>query len=62
MIQAYLDYLDTSPQNSVAFEARFARKDCTPCPFRALCTKAKQEPRIIGLLPREQHEVPQSAR
>ena len=33
-----------------------------PCPFRARCTKAKQEPRIIGLLPREQHEALQAAR
>ena len=53
---------NTYPQNGVAFEARFARKDCTPCPFRTRCTKAKREPRIIGLLPREQHEALQAAR
>jgi Transposase DDE domain len=34
----------------------------TPCPFRPQCTRAKQEPRIIGLLPREQHEALQAAR
>jgi transposase len=53
---------NTTPQSGMAFEARLARKDCTPCPFRAQCTKAKQEPRIIGLLPREQHEALQAAR
>jgi transposase len=53
---------NTYPQSGMAFEARFARKYCTPCPFRARCTKAKQEPRIIGLLPREQHEALQAAR
>src|SRR5262245_39369609 len=53
---------NTYPPSGMAFEARFARKDCTPCPFRAQCTKSKQEPRIIGLLPREQHEALQAAR
>lgn len=53
---------NTYPQNGQAFEARFARKDCTPCPFRPQCTKAKQEPRIMGLQAREQHEVLQAAR
>lgn len=37
------------PKNGVVWEARFARQDCTPCPFRARCTHAKVEPRIIGL-------------
>src|SRR5262249_20329513 len=46
----------------VVFEARFARADCTPCPLRARCTRSKQEPRIIGLLPRGQHEALQAAR
>lgn len=53
---------NTYPPSGMAFEARFARKDCTPCPFRGRCTKSKQEPRIIGLLPREQHEALQAAR
>jgi hypothetical protein len=44
---------NTYPQNGMAYEARFSRKDCTPRPFRAHCTKAKQEPRIIGLQTRE---------
>jgi transposase len=53
---------NTSPKNGMVFEARFARKDCTPCPHRSQCTRSKQEPRIIGLLPREQHEALQAAR
>jgi transposase len=53
---------NTYSKNGVAFEARFARKDCTPCPFRPQCTKAKREPRIIGLQLREHHEALQAAR
>jgi transposase len=53
---------NTYPKNGMMFEARFSRADCTPCPFRPQCTKAKQEPRIIGLQAREQHEVLQAAR
>jgi len=36
-------------QNGIIWEARFARKDCSPCPHRAQCTRAKVEPRLIGL-------------
>jgi hypothetical protein len=46
---------NTYPKNGCTWEARFARKDCTPCALRARCTKAKAEPRIIGLQPREYH-------
>ncbi|MGZ3434232.1 MAG: IS1182 family transposase [Isosphaeraceae bacterium] len=53
---------NTYPQNGMVFEARFARKDCTPCPFRAQCTKAEKEPRIIGLQARDHHEALQAAR
>jgi transposase len=53
---------NTYPQNGQVFEARFALKDCTPCPFRPQCTKAKLEPRIIGLQAREHHEALQAAR
>lgn len=47
---------------SGAWEARFSRQDCTPCPYRSQCTRAKKEPRIIGLLPRDQYEALQAAR
>jgi transposase len=50
------------PQNGMVFEARFSRKDCTPCPSRARCTKAEKEPRIIELQAREHHEALQGAR
>jgi transposase len=53
---------NTYPKNGMVFEARFARRDCTPCPFRARCTKSEKEPRIIGLQAREHHEALQGAR
>lgn len=46
----------------VVVQARFSAKECTPCPHRAHCTKAKKEPRIIGLQPRDQYEALQAAR
>lgn len=53
---------NTYPKNGMVFEARFARKDCTPCPLRSRCTRAKVEPRIIGLHAREHHEALRDAR
>src|SRR4051812_39684658 len=53
---------NTYPKDGVVIEARFARADCTPCPSRSQCTRSKQEPRIIGLLPREQQEALQATR
>lgn len=53
---------NTYPKNGMVLEARFSRTDCTPCPSRSQCTRSKQEPRIIGLLPREQHEALQATR
>jgi transposase len=50
------------PESGMIFEARFARKDCTPCALRSRCTRAKAEPRIIGLQAREHYEALQSAR
>jgi transposase len=50
------------PKNGCKWEARFARKDCTPCPLRVHCTKAKAEPRIIGLQAQVYHEALQQAR
>ena len=52
----------TNPSSGVDFEARFARRDCTPCPSRDQCTTSKQEPRIIGLQAREYHEALQKMR
>jgi transposase len=53
---------NTWPENGMMFEARFARRDCTPCALRPLCTRAKHEPRIIGLQAREHFEALQGAR
>ena len=50
------------PKNGTVFEARFARRDCTPCSSRPQCTRAKQEPRIVGLQTRENHEALQAMR
>jgi transposase len=49
-------------KNDMAFEVRFSRKDCTPCPLRARCTRAKRERRIIRLQARDQHEALRAAR
>jgi transposase len=53
---------NTYPKNGMAFEARFARKDCTPCSMRSRCTRSQHEPRLIGLQTRENYEALQSAR
>ena len=53
---------NTWPENGMMFEARFARKDCTPCELRTRCTRAKNEPRLIGLQAREYFEALQAAR
>jgi hypothetical protein len=52
----------TYPKSGLMWEVRFARKDCTPCPHRAQCTRAKKEPRLIGLQAREPYEALQAAR
>lgn len=35
----------------------FSLTDCTPCPVRSHCTKAKKAARTLTLRPREQHEL-----
>jgi transposase len=40
----------------------FAAADCTPCPVRAHCTRAKTLPRSLTLQPRAEHEAIQAAR
>jgi transposase len=53
---------NTYPKNGMMWEVRFARKDCTSCVHRLQCTKAKKEPRLLGLQAREQYEALQAAR
>jgi transposase len=57
-----ISWLPNTYKNGIAWEVRFARKDCTPCLHRAQCTRAKKEPRLVGLQEREQHEALQAAR
>ncbi|GIM83041.1 IS1182 family transposase [Salinispora arenicola] len=40
----------------------FSMTDCTPCPVRSRCTRAKTAARTITLRPREQHELLRSLR
>jgi transposase len=40
----------------------FAAADCTPCPVRATCTRAKALPRTLTLQPRAEHEAMVAAR
>jgi transposase len=40
----------------------FAATDCTPCPVREQCTRAKALPRSLTLQPRAEHEAIQAAR
>ena len=51
-----------SPQRGGRWEARLARKDCMSWPHRAQCTRAKKEPRIVGLPAREQYAARHAAR
>jgi transposase len=57
-----ISWLPNTYKNGMTWEVRFARKDCTPCLHRAQCTRAKQEPRLVGLQEREQYEALQAAR
>jgi len=48
----------TDPWGNADVMARFARKDCRACDSPALCTRSKDEPRHLTLLPnRAEHEV-----
>lgn len=40
----------------------FAKADCSPCPSRSQCTKAKIQHRILNLKPQELHQALQQAR
>ena len=41
---------------------QFASRDCTPCPLRSRCTRAKVAPRELVLLPRERFEALRAAK
>ncbi len=46
----------------MVFEARFATRDCFPCPLRPRCTRGKRQPRVVGMQAREHFEALQGAR
>jgi transposase len=48
--------------NQQTVHVRFRHSDCTPCPSRCLCTKAKKDPRELSLRPKEEHLALQTAR
>jgi transposase len=45
-----------------AIHVEFSKRDCTPCPARSDCTRAKREPRQITLHRREVHDALHQAR
>jgi transposase len=49
----------TKPETAVV---RFSRRDCSPCPSRAQCTRRQIEPKELVLQPRLEHEALQTAR
>lgn len=57
---SWLPNIDATKVGS--FQVRFSRADCSACPVRAQCTKAKLEPRILFLQSRAEHDVLQTAR
>jgi transposase len=51
-----------TPAGQPTIHIEFDPVDCTPCPVRGLCTKAKREPREITVRSRSRHEAMQAAR
>ncbi len=41
---------------------QFSGRDCTPCPLRSQCTRAKGAPRELVLLPRDRYEALRAAK
>src|SRR5262249_21960128 len=41
---------------------QFASRDCTPCPLRSRCTRARAAPRELVLLPRARYEALRTAK
>jgi hypothetical protein len=57
---AWYDCVDA--KGKLSHRAQFPKPACGACRVRALCTKAKQEPRRLSLHPRAQHEALYAAR
>ena len=51
-----------TPHGQETITIAFSFGDCTPCPARSLCTRAKATPRSLSLRPEPQHQAIPSAR
>lgn len=51
-----------TPHGQDTIAIAFAFGDCTPCPARSLCTRAKVTPRSITVRPEAQHQAIRRAR
>jgi transposase len=50
------------PNGRETIQVRFRHSDCTPCPNRQLCTRAKKDPRELTLRPEVEHLALQAGR
>ncbi len=57
-----VEWRETETARGAMVLVQFDPADCTPCPVRSLCTRAKNSPRSLTLQPRTEHEVIQEAR
>ncbi len=57
-----LRWSETETARGPMISVQFDPADCTPCPVRSLCTRAKRQPRSLTLQPRAEHEAIQGAR
>jgi transposase len=52
----------TGVRGNPVIEINFRRRDCEPCPARALCTRRKTSARVLTIMPRDHFEAVQTAR
>jgi transposase len=55
-------YPTHTPRGQPVIQVAFSAADCTPCPVRAQCTRAKGQPRGLTLPTRAEYEAMQAAR
>ncbi len=55
-------WFETETARGAMVIVAFSPADCTPCPVRSLCTRAKTSARNLTLQPRAEHEAIQQAR
>jgi transposase len=54
---SWLPHEDKSHALSNSIRVQFSSRDCTPCPFRSRCTRAKMAPRELTLQSRDEYEA-----